>query len=94
MSDTEHNRRIALRMLERIAQGVIDDELVTADVYWWVPGRGDMSRGGLMLRCADSGDELDYVPIAGAVRHGPRPPKLTPLGRELLPPRVEEVEDL
>lgn len=44
MTDTEHNRRVALRMLERIAEGVIDDELVTPDVYWWVPGRGDMSR--------------------------------------------------
>ena len=42
-------------------------------------GRGDMSRGGLMLRCVESGLELDYVPIAGATRHGPRPPKLTPL---------------
>jgi hypothetical protein len=39
-------------------------------------GRGDMSRGGLMLRCADSGTELEYVKVAGAVRHGPRPPKL------------------
>jgi hypothetical protein len=44
-------------------------------------GRGDMSRGGLMLRCARSGAELDYVPVAGAVRHGPRPPKLPPLPR-------------
>ena len=42
-------------------------------------GRGDMSRGGLMLRCVDSGVELDYIPVAGAVRHGPRPPKLAPL---------------
>jgi hypothetical protein len=41
-------------------------------------GRGDMSRGGLMLRCVDSGSELDYVPVAGAVRHGPRPPRLEP----------------
>ncbi len=39
-------------------------------------GRGDMSRGGLMLRCATSGDELAYTPVAGAVRHGTRPPKL------------------
>jgi hypothetical protein len=39
-------------------------------------GRGDMSRGGLMLRCVDSGEELPYVPVAGAVRHGQRPPKL------------------
>ena len=42
-------------------------------------GRGDMSRGGLMLRAAASVEELDYVPIAGAVRHGTRPPKLAPL---------------
>jgi hypothetical protein len=41
-------------------------------------GRGDMSRGGLMLRCVESRQELTYVPIAGAVRHGPRPPKLEP----------------
>ncbi len=41
-------------------------------------GRGDMSRGGLMLRCVDSGLELDYVPIAGAVRQGKRPPRLAP----------------
>jgi hypothetical protein len=39
-------------------------------------GRGDMSRGGLMLRCVDSGVELDYAPLVGAVRHGPRPPRL------------------
>jgi hypothetical protein len=39
-------------------------------------GRGDMSRGGLMLRAAASGEELAYTPIAGAVLRGPRPPKL------------------
>ena len=42
-------------------------------------GRGDMSRGGLMLRAARSGEELEYAPVAGAVRHGARPPKLDPL---------------
>ena len=42
-------------------------------------GRGDMSRGGLLLRCVRDGRELEYVPIAGAVRHGSRPPKLEPL---------------
>lgn len=41
-------------------------------------GRGDMSRGGLMLRCVEAGFELPYVPIAGAVRHGQRPPRLEP----------------
>ena len=44
-------------------------------------GRGDMSRGGLMLRCAASGEELRYLPVAGAVRHGQRPPKLEPLAK-------------
>ncbi|RPJ70790.1 MAG: hypothetical protein EHM24_14470 [Acidobacteria bacterium] len=39
-------------------------------------GRGDMSRGGLMLRCVREGRELEYVPLSGAVRHGARPPKL------------------
>jgi len=42
-------------------------------------GRGDMSRGGLMLRCARNFQELSYVPVYGAVRHGRRPPKLEPL---------------
>lgn len=39
-------------------------------------GRGDMSRGGLMLRCVEDNQELEYVPVIGAIRHGPRPPKL------------------
>ena len=39
-------------------------------------GRGDMSRGGLLLRCVRAGRELDYVAVAGAVRHGVRPPRL------------------
>ena len=42
-------------------------------------GRGDMSRGGLLLRCVERRTELEYIPIAGAVRHGPRPPRLEPL---------------
>jgi hypothetical protein len=41
-------------------------------------GRGDMSRGGLMLRQARSGVELPYVPVQGASLRGARPPKLTP----------------
>ena len=45
-------------------------------------GRGDMSRGGLLLRQAAAGVELPYIPVAGAVRHGVRPPKLAPLCRD------------
>jgi len=48
-------------------------------------GRGDMSRGGLLLRQAGEGVELDYVPVVGAVRHGSRPPRLPPLRRESTP---------
>jgi hypothetical protein len=59
-----------------VLQPVFGDRLLFPSAF---VGRGDMSRGGLMLRCADSGDELDYVPVVGAVRHGPRPPKLAPL---------------
>lgn len=41
-------------------------------------GRGDMSRGGLLLRCAREARELEYQPLRGAVRHGKRPAKLGP----------------
>jgi hypothetical protein len=41
-------------------------------------GRGDMSRGGLLLRCAVDRSELTYISVAGAVRKGKRPPKLEP----------------
>ena len=41
-------------------------------------GRGDMSRGGLLLRCARAGTELTYVGVRDAVRRGPRPPRLSP----------------
>lgn len=42
-------------------------------------GRGDMSRGGLLLRAADAGMELEYLPIfSGESRRGKRPPKLEP----------------
>ena len=41
-------------------------------------GRGDMSRGGVLLRAVDEARELDYVPVMGSARHGVRPPKLAP----------------
>ncbi len=44
-------------------------------------GRGDMSRGGLLLRSVEAGAELSYVPLEGAIRHGRRPPKLPPVAR-------------
>ncbi len=42
-------------------------------------GRGDMSRGGLMLRCVEERRELPYVALLGAQRRGPRPARLPPL---------------
>lgn len=45
-------------------------------------GRGDMSRGGLMLRSVEVGQELTYTPVLHSIRHGKRPPRLAPtLGR-------------
>jgi hypothetical protein len=45
-------------------------------------GRGDMSRGGLLLRHAASGLELEYAVLEPtATRRGPRPPKLDPRTR-------------
>ena len=45
-------------------------------------GRGDMSRGGLMLRSAASGVELVYQSLTAGIRpRGPRPPRLDPLTR-------------
>jgi len=41
-------------------------------------GRGDMSRGGLMLRRAADRQELPYIAVAGAIVNGKRPPKLAP----------------
>lgn len=42
-------------------------------------GRGDMSRGGLMLRCVREDRELDYLPVAGATVRGSRPARLAPI---------------
>jgi hypothetical protein len=55
---------------------VFDDRLLFPEEF---VGRGDMSRGGMMLRCARAGIELKYVPVRGAVRHGKRPPRLPKL---------------
>lgn len=55
---------------------VLADRLVFPSQF---VGRGDMSRGGLLLRAADAGIELEYVPVfSGANRRGKRPPKLEP----------------
>jgi hypothetical protein len=40
-------------------------------------GRGDMSRGGLLLRAARSGIELPYIKVAGAVLKGKRAKRIS-----------------
>jgi hypothetical protein len=55
---------------------VLADRLVFPSQF---VGRGDMSRGGLLLRAMDAGIELEYAPIfSGESRRGKRPPKLEP----------------
>jgi len=62
-----------------VLQGIFGDRLVFPAEF---VGRGDMSRGGLMLRCVSAREELRYIPVAGAVRHGQRPPRLAPIARQ------------
>ncbi len=38
-------------------------------------GRGNMSRGSLLLRRSSEGQPLEHVPVAHAARHGKRPTK-------------------
>lgn len=54
---------------------VLGDRLLVPIAF---AGRGDMSRGGLLLRCVDEGRELRYAPLLTTARHGPRPPRLPP----------------
>lgn len=46
-------------------------------------GRGDMSRGGLLLRATDAATELTYLRVQGAAVHGARPPRLAPRRQRL-----------
>lgn len=40
-------------------------------------GRGDMSRGALLLRAAKADRELPYLPVAGAIFKGKRAPRIS-----------------
>ena len=65
------------KYLEPLARALGDRLRFPADFV----GRGDMSRGGLLLRAVRSGVELAYIPVAGAPRRGTRPARLAPLPR-------------
>jgi hypothetical protein len=62
--------------------GIFGDDLMFPTDF---VGRGDLSRGGLMLRSARQSIELIYTPVAGSLRQGAKPPKLSnlrsPMGR-------------
>jgi len=53
--------------------GIFDERLLFPSAF---VGRGDMSRGGLMMRSVREGAELGYEPVGSAILHRPRPPKL------------------
>jgi hypothetical protein len=55
---------------------VLDDRLLFPEAFI---GRGDLSRGGLLLRAAATGVELAYRPVGPSTHHGPRPARLAPL---------------
>ena len=42
-------------------------------------GRGDMSRGGLLLRSVAHHKELEYAPVNTTILRGKRPPRLAPI---------------
>jgi len=56
-------------------------------------GRGDMSRGGLMLRAVQAQQELAYIPVLNATRRGHRPPKLLPLRPRRAASALEDLSD-
>ena len=55
-------------------------------------GRGDMSRGALLLRCVERNEELSYIPILGATRRGPRPKRPTSPSPECPNDRQEDTK--
>ena len=65
------------RYLDPLAE-VFAERLLVPETF---AGRGDMSRGGLLLRAVDAGEELVYVAALQAARHGERPPRLEPRKR-------------
>lgn len=67
---------IASGKYTRILTEVFGEQLLFPESF---VGRGDMSRGGLLLRCVRNGEELSYSPVLGATVRGTRPPKLVPV---------------
>ena len=60
------------KYVDILLEGLGDRLLFPADFV----GRGDMSRGALLLQAARNGVELSYQPVHGAVRRGRRAPRI------------------
>ncbi|MFL5318574.1 MAG: hypothetical protein ACJ790_02885 [Myxococcaceae bacterium] len=67
---------IATGKYTRVLTEVFGERLLFPESF---VGRGDMSRGGLLLRSVREKTELTYAPVLGATVKGTRPPKLPPL---------------
>ena len=46
MSD---NRQTALQMMKNIPAGIVNEEITTPDLTWWIPGRGVLSRAEFLV---------------------------------------------
>jgi ketosteroid isomerase-like protein len=45
---SDQNRATALRMIEALSAGELDESILTEDVAWWVPGQGIVSKAAFL----------------------------------------------
>ncbi|HLG86829.1 MAG TPA: nuclear transport factor 2 family protein [Alphaproteobacteria bacterium] len=64
----EQNKQTALKMIATLAEGRLDESLVTPDIAWWVPGRGRVGKADF-LALADAFAGLMEGPVTMKV-HG------------------------
>jgi uncharacterized protein len=56
---TEENRATALRMIDKISAGILDESILTSDISWWVPGRGVVNKADFLQVVQAFRDRLD-----------------------------------
>ena len=81
---------IATGKYAEVLQGAFGARLKFPELF---VGRGDMSRGGLMLRAVREEQELSYQTWAGAVLRGKRPERLSKVAPGHRAPVVRPVTD-
>jgi ketosteroid isomerase-like protein len=72
---TEANRATALRMVETMGAGGLDESLLTEDITWWVPGRGTVTKAEFMGMAAAFAEMLDgpfSLTVKGVTAEGDR----------------------